>query len=231
MYLSSTVILFSVLLSYLIKLSTSRPTTTTGRTTITQMRSNFFCPKKHFSSNSSCFMYFLAAEKSFASAQMLCSNYSDRLVLLENRIIWLELVTQLNEFDLSNFKFRVDLKLDSYLPRCYSNLLLSNNSLKCFNLVFKNSAWCLEESVCEEKSSFICEWRPEKYRTYNESLGKILKSVLGIFCLFGLSSFLVLAYFLVYSYKNMQVYLKNYYDQMEEHLSSRNGSFYFKKFT
>ncbi|CAF0736400.1 unnamed protein product [Brachionus calyciflorus] len=227
--------------------SISTTTTTITKTTREKLIKNF-CPKKHFAvSNTSCLMYYLS-EKTYLTAESICNNYSDYLITLESRLLWNNLVKQLNEFKLNEYSFRIGLKfsdklnkwywpsfLNSYLNHnhvewCKSKDTFSKPKVYCSNIKF-DKFWCLEPSNCNYNHSFICEWRPDRFRTYNLKLGKILNYVFAIFSFLSFLCLVILSYFLVEFYKNSKVYMLRYYEEMDLHLSDSNKKelLYFKK--
>lgn len=203
-----------------------------------------FCLKKHIISNNSCYLYHLKP-KTLVQSESTCFIYSDWLVSMETSKQWKNLVDQLDYLKLRQYSFRIglvfnfttkfwkwtkfqDRRVGDHLAWCKIDPLDLN--VGCASLTFEK-VWCLKKVSCFQEESFICEWRPDQYRRYNGKLGKSLKIVLHLFCLFGLGCLIVLFFFLIQFYKYSKVYLNNYFEEIEKSLFNmkKNHNIYFKK--
>jgi hypothetical protein len=70
---------------------------------------NVVCPKKHFGSVSSCLAYFML-RRTYEESEAICQRFSNNLVSLETLELWNELIAQLEELELYEYKFRVGLQ-------------------------------------------------------------------------------------------------------------------------
>ncbi len=181
-----------------------------------------FCPKYHFPSNSSCFMYYLG-NKTMISSLEICKNFSGNLIFLNSDYRkWDYLVSQLKNFNLDayNFKMQFDFKYSANSSNLNNDLRFCQNQnsntkdLKCNSVKKYEGSWCIDFISCEDESPFICEWKIDTKRN-NAKLGSLLSNVFLCFTLFSLLYLILIVLLLVYFYLFQKNYLDNYIKQLE----------------
>jgi hypothetical protein len=178
-------------------------------------------------------MYFLIT-KTHEQAISYCKNYSDHLVEFKTKQDTKDLLTSLNQFNLSSNEFFISSNstLNSeFFKHCESNFSFKSETSSCLNLKYVDGiGWCIEALPCDQLKSFICEWKADLHRRYNLKLGKVLRDVFMYSSLGSLVFFLILVYLLMDAIRNYDKYLKFYNEKMKTSIEdNRNGLFGFKK--
>ncbi|RNA15492.1 hypothetical protein BpHYR1_022998 [Brachionus plicatilis] len=110
--------------------------------------------------------------------------YSNSLVTMETSKKWKELIDQLNNLKLHDYSFRIglafnftsnlwqwskhlDQRANGNLKWCEDDKFYQN--FDCASLAYGKN-WCLRTIPCNQEEPFICEWRPNQFRTHNAKL-------------------------------------------------------------